>query len=42
VISIGPRGVRVEPVRDVTKVLLALLTAAGSMLMMLGKMRKAN
>jgi uncharacterized spore protein YtfJ len=42
VISIGPRGVRVEPVRDVTKILLALLTAAGSMLMMLGKMRKAN
>lgn len=42
VISIGPRGVRVEPVRDVTKVLLALLTVAGSMLMMLGRMRRAN
>jgi uncharacterized spore protein YtfJ len=42
VISVGPRGVRVEPVRDVTKVLLALLTVAGSMLMMLGRMRKTN
>lgn len=42
VISIGPRGVRVEPVRDITKVLLALLTAAGGMLMALSKMRKAS
>ncbi len=42
VISIGPAGVRVEPVRDVTKVLLALLTVAGSMLMMLSRMRSAG
>ncbi len=42
VISIGPEGVRVEPVRDVTKMGLALLTTAGAMLMMLGKMRKAS
>lgn len=42
VISIGPRGVQVEPVRDVTKVILALLTAAGSMLMMVSRMRTAS
>jgi uncharacterized spore protein YtfJ len=42
VISVGPRGVYVEPVRDVTKVLVALLTVAGSMLMMLGRMRRMS
>jgi uncharacterized spore protein YtfJ len=39
VISIGPDGVRVEPVRDATKIALAFLTAAGSMLMMRSRMR---
>jgi uncharacterized spore protein YtfJ len=42
VISVGPGGVHVEPVRDVTKIGLALLTTAGAMLIMLGKMRKAS
>jgi uncharacterized spore protein YtfJ len=42
VISIGPGGVRVEPVRDVTKIGLALLTTAGAMLMMLSRMRRAS
>ncbi len=42
VISVGPGGVRVEPVRDVTKIGLALLTTAGAMLIMLGRMRKAS
>jgi uncharacterized spore protein YtfJ len=42
VISIGPDGVRVEPVRDVTKIALAFLTAAGSMLLMMSRMRRAN
>ena len=42
VISVGPEGVHVEPVRDVTKIGLALLTTAGAMLIMLGKMRKAS
>ena len=42
VISVGPEGVYVEPVRDVTKIGLALLTTAGAMLIMLGRMRKAS
>jgi uncharacterized spore protein YtfJ len=42
VISVGPGGVRVEPVRDVTKIGLALLTTAGAMMIMLGKMRRAS
>jgi uncharacterized spore protein YtfJ len=42
VVSIGPGGVRVEPVRDVTKIGLALLTTAGAMLIMLGRMRRAS
>lgn len=42
VISVGPSGVQVEPVRDVTKVLLALITAAGAMLIMLGRMSKLS
>jgi uncharacterized spore protein YtfJ len=42
VISIGPEGVRVEPVVDATKIALAVLTTAGTMLIMLGKMIKAS
>jgi uncharacterized spore protein YtfJ len=42
VISVGPGGVHVEPVRDVTKIGMALLTTAGAMLIMLGRMRKAS
>ncbi|MBS1252738.1 MAG: hypothetical protein MAG451_01780 [Anaerolineales bacterium] len=42
VISIGPGGVRVEPVVDTAKIGVALFTTLGSMLMMLGKMRKAS
>lgn len=41
-ISIGPRGVRVEPVVDVTKIGLALFTTLGAMLMMLGRMRRLS
>ncbi len=41
-ISIGPDGVRVEPVMDVTKIALAFFTMLGAMLMMLGKMRRAS
>ena len=40
-ISIGPNGVRVEPVVDVTKIALAFFTMLGSMLIMLGKMRRS-
>jgi len=40
-ISIGPDGVRVEPVVDMTKIALAFFTMLGSMLIMLGKMRRA-
>jgi uncharacterized spore protein YtfJ len=42
VISIGPQGVRVEPVVDVTKVALAFITAVGSMLIMMGRMAKGS
>ncbi len=41
-ISIGPEGVEVEPIVDVTKIALAFFTALGSMFMMLLKMRKAS
>ena len=41
VIEIGPHGVRVEPVVDPTKIVLAFFTAFGSMFMMLSRMRKA-
>ena len=41
-ISIGPTGVRVEPVVDVTKIGLALFTTIGAMLIMLGRMRRAS
>ncbi len=42
VISVGPAGVRVEPVVDITKIGLALITALGAMFMMLRKMRQAG
>ena len=41
VISVGPEGVQVEPVFDVTKITLAFFTAFGSMLFMLARMRRA-
>jgi len=41
VISVGPSGVRVEPVVDITKVALAFITAVGAMLVALNKMRRA-
>ncbi|MDX1664606.1 MAG: hypothetical protein R3272_12495 [Candidatus Promineifilaceae bacterium] len=40
VIEIGPRGVRVEPIVDPTKIVLAFFTALGSMLMMRARMRR--
>lgn len=40
VIEIGPHGVRVEPVVDPTKIVLAALTAFGSMFLTLNRMRK--
>lgn len=40
VISVGPEGVRVEPIVDVTKLGLAFLTLLGSMLMTWRKMRR--
>ncbi|HLZ60113.1 MAG TPA: hypothetical protein VKR06_24450 [Ktedonosporobacter sp.] len=42
VIVIGPDGVTVRPVVDVTKIALAGVTVWGSMLMLLGRMRRAN
>ena len=42
VITIGPDGVRVEPVVDPTKIVLALCTTLGSMFMMMRRMRKAS
>ena len=41
-IIIGPEGVRVEPVVDVTKIALAVFTTAGAMLLMLGKMNSMS
>ena len=40
-IVIGPDGVRIDPIMDVTKVALAFFTTLGSMAFMLRKMRKA-
>jgi uncharacterized spore protein YtfJ len=40
VISVGPDGVEVEPIVDVTKIGLALLTTIGSMGLMFLKMKK--
>jgi uncharacterized spore protein YtfJ len=42
VISVGPRGVTVEPVIDATKIMLAMFTALGSMLVMLARMRSGS
>jgi len=41
VIHIGPEGVEVEPVVDVTKLGLAFFTMLGSIFLMAGKIRKA-
>jgi uncharacterized spore protein YtfJ len=41
VIHVGPEGVDVEPVVDVTKLGLAFFTMLGSIFLMAGKMRKA-
>ncbi len=40
VISVGPHGVRVEPVVDTTKIALAIFTTLGSMLLMRKRMRR--
>lgn len=40
VIEIGPHGVRVEPIVDPTKIVMAFFTAFGAMFMMLARMRK--
>jgi len=42
VIEIGPNGVRVEPVVDPTKIVLAFFTAFGAMFMMLARMKQAT
>ena len=41
-IDIGPNGVQVQPMVDVTKIGLAFFTTIGAMLMMLGRMRRAS
>jgi uncharacterized spore protein YtfJ len=38
-IEIGPRGIVVEPIIDVTKISLAFITALGTMAMMFAKMK---
>jgi hypothetical protein len=40
-IVVGPDGVRVEPIVDLTRVLLAFFTALGSMWMMWRRMKRA-
>lgn len=42
VISIGPEGVEIKPVFDVTKIGLAVLTTFGAMALMMGRMRRAR
>jgi uncharacterized spore protein YtfJ len=42
VIAIGPHGVNVEPVVDVTKIALALFTAVGAMMIAGRRMRRAS
>jgi uncharacterized spore protein YtfJ len=42
VIVIGPDGVTVKPVFDITKIALAGITAWGTMLLLLRKMRRGN
>lgn len=39
-ISIGPDGVRVEPIVDPTKIVVAMATAVGAMFMAVGRMRR--
>ena len=41
-IIIGPEGVQVEPVVDVTKIALAVFTTAGAMLLMLSRMNNMS
>jgi uncharacterized spore protein YtfJ len=41
-ISIGPEGVEVQPIVDVTKIALAFATALGAMAMMAGRMKQAG
>lgn len=41
-IAIGPNGIQVEPIVDVTKVALAFFTMLGSFLVMLGRLRRAT
>ena len=41
-IIIGPEGVRVKPVKDVTKIALAVFTTVGAMLLMLGRMNSMS
>ncbi len=40
VVEIGPAGVRVEPVMDVTKIVLAFITALGSSLVLGRRLRR--
>jgi hypothetical protein len=42
IISIGPEGVTVKSIVDVTKIALAGVTVWGTMVMLLGRMRKAK
>jgi uncharacterized spore protein YtfJ len=42
IIVMGPDGVRVRPVLDITKLALAWVTAGGAMALMLRRMRKAS
>lgn len=42
IISIGPDGVTVKPIVDVTKIALAGVTVLGTMLMLLRRMRQAK
>jgi uncharacterized spore protein YtfJ len=42
VIKIGPQGVEVTPVIDMTKIGLALLTTLGTMALTLGRMRRGR
>lgn len=41
-ISVGPNGLRVDPVVDITKIALAFFTTLGAMLMMFSRMRAAS
>lgn len=40
-IVMGPEGVRVEPILDLTQVALAFFTMFGTMIIMMGRMRRA-